>query len=165
MGNFKRQGGGGGFRGGRGGGNRFGGGRSRFGGGRDRDDKKMHRATCAECNKSCEVPFRPTGERPVYCSDCFEGNKGKSSRDSFSPRESFAPAAAPVQKLDNRGIDDLKRQVGDIEKKIEKILSLLENSSKKSETKAEPVEASVVKKSVEKKAKPVAKKKSTSKKK
>jgi CxxC-x17-CxxC domain-containing protein len=42
----------------------FGGG---FGGGR----REMHPAVCAECGKETEVPFRPTGERPVYCSDCY----------------------------------------------------------------------------------------------
>ena len=42
----------------------FGGG---FGGGR----REMHPAVCAECGKDTEVPFRPTGERPVYCSDCY----------------------------------------------------------------------------------------------
>jgi CxxC-x17-CxxC domain-containing protein len=31
----------------------------------------MHPAVCAECGKDTEVPFRPTGERPVYCSDCY----------------------------------------------------------------------------------------------
>jgi len=158
MGKFRRPDGGG-FRGGRGGGNRFGGGHSRFGGGRDRDDKQMHRATCAECNKSCEVPFRPTGERPVYCSDCFEGNKGKSSR------ESFTPASAPVAKFDDRKIEDLKRQVGEIEKKVERIISLLENNSKKSEIVTEPTASPAAKKASDKKSKPVAKKKSVSKKK
>jgi len=38
-----------------------------FGGGR----REMHPAVCAECGKDTEVPFRPTGERPVYCSDCY----------------------------------------------------------------------------------------------
>ncbi|MFH1776428.1 MAG: CxxC-x17-CxxC domain-containing protein [Candidatus Omnitrophota bacterium] len=31
----------------------------------------MHKATCAECKKECEVPFKPSGDRPVYCKDCF----------------------------------------------------------------------------------------------
>jgi CxxC-x17-CxxC domain-containing protein len=31
----------------------------------------MHPAVCAECGKDTEVPFLPSGERPVYCSDCF----------------------------------------------------------------------------------------------
>lgn len=33
--------------------------------------KEMHKAVCADCGKSCEVPFKPTGERPVYCRECF----------------------------------------------------------------------------------------------
>ena len=38
------------------------------GGGRPRE---MHKATCAECKKECEVPFKPSGDRPVYCKDCY----------------------------------------------------------------------------------------------
>jgi CxxC-x17-CxxC domain-containing protein len=33
--------------------------------------REMHPATCAQCGKSTEVPFLPRGDRPVYCSDCF----------------------------------------------------------------------------------------------
>lgn len=33
--------------------------------------REMHDATCAECGKSCKVPFKPTDGRPVYCSECF----------------------------------------------------------------------------------------------
>lgn len=40
---------------------------------------KMHRATCSECGKSCELPFKPTGDKPVFCSNCF-GNKAGSHR-------------------------------------------------------------------------------------
>jgi len=43
-----------------------GGGRGNFGGPRE-----MHKATCAECKQECEVPFKPNGEKPVYCRDCF----------------------------------------------------------------------------------------------
>ncbi|MEW5757937.1 MAG: CxxC-x17-CxxC domain-containing protein [Candidatus Omnitrophota bacterium] len=42
-------------------------------------------AVCAECGKECEVPFRPTGDRPVYCSDCFSvRNDSGSSRGKFN---------------------------------------------------------------------------------
>ena len=42
------------------------------GGGRgDFGDREMHKATCAECNQECEVPFKPSGDRPVYCKECF----------------------------------------------------------------------------------------------
>lgn len=50
---------------------------------RDRDSRKpfMHQAICAECGRSCEVPFRPSGDKPIYCSSCFE-NKGGGDRRS-----------------------------------------------------------------------------------
>ncbi|MDR3590896.1 MAG: zinc-ribbon domain containing protein [Negativicutes bacterium] len=37
--------------------------------------REMHPATCAECGKETQVPFRPSGDRPVYCSDCFSRNR------------------------------------------------------------------------------------------
>lgn len=83
MGNFNRDNkrSGGGF------GSKFGGGKSfggpkRFGG-RDGERPPMHSAICDECGVSCEVPFRPTGDRPIYCSNCFEKQGGASSRPSF----------------------------------------------------------------------------------
>lgn len=33
--------------------------------------REMHPAVCAECGQDTTVPFRPRGDRPVYCSDCF----------------------------------------------------------------------------------------------
>jgi len=51
------------------------GGRGGFGGGRDRGPVIMHQAICDQCGKSCEVPFRPTSGKPVYCSACFGGKK------------------------------------------------------------------------------------------
>jgi len=65
MGNFDRNG----KRSGSGFGRGFGGGK-RFSGGRD-GRPAMHQATCSECGASCELPFRPTGDRPVFCSNCF----------------------------------------------------------------------------------------------
>lgn len=38
-------------------------------------ERIMHKAICAECSKECEVPFRPAGDRPVYCKDCFSKRK------------------------------------------------------------------------------------------
>ena len=71
------------FGGNRGGG-RFGGrgaggyGRNGRGGGRfgrDRPPREMHTTTCAECGTECQVPFKPNGEKPVYCNDCFQDKK------------------------------------------------------------------------------------------
>lgn len=41
---------------------------------------QMHRATCDKCRKDCEVPFRPTSGKPVFCSSCFENNRDSDSR-------------------------------------------------------------------------------------
>lgn len=50
----------------------FGGG---FGGRRSSGPRQMHSATCSACGRTCEVPFQPTGEKPVYCSDCFSSQR------------------------------------------------------------------------------------------
>ncbi len=42
-----------------------------FGGG----PREMFKANCSECKKECEVPFKPSGDRPVYCRDCFSKRK------------------------------------------------------------------------------------------
>ncbi|HEX9261063.1 MAG TPA: CxxC-x17-CxxC domain-containing protein [Candidatus Bathyarchaeia archaeon] len=34
--------------------------------------KEMHKATCADCGKECDVPFKPDGTRPVYCRECYQ---------------------------------------------------------------------------------------------
>ena len=33
--------------------------------------RQMFSATCAQCGKETQVPFKPTNGRPVYCSDCY----------------------------------------------------------------------------------------------
>jgi len=42
-----------------------------FGGRQNFGPRQMHKATCSECNQECEVPFKPTEGKPVYCRDCF----------------------------------------------------------------------------------------------
>lgn len=37
--------------------------------------RPLYQAICADCCKQCEVPFRPTPERPVYCKECFVKRK------------------------------------------------------------------------------------------
>lgn len=50
---------------------------------------KMHNVICDKCKKECQVPFKPTGEKPVYCSDCFR--KNDRSYDSRSQNSGFRP--------------------------------------------------------------------------
>jgi CxxC-x17-CxxC domain-containing protein len=38
--------------------------------------RELFTATCANCGREAQVPFRPSGVRPVYCSDCFATHRG-----------------------------------------------------------------------------------------
>ena len=41
------------------------------GGGGGGGQREMFTVVCANCGNDATVPFRPSGDRPVYCSDCF----------------------------------------------------------------------------------------------
>lgn len=121
---------GGGFnRGGDRGGNRggFGGGRSNDRGGRGGfgDRPQMHKATCTDCGGIAEVPFRPTGDKPVLCSDCFGGKRDNGGRDNRSnnrgsgDRKDFNKPS--FSDSSNKSKDDLTA----IHKKLDTILGLL----------------------------------------
>lgn len=127
MGNFRDNRGGGGGR-------NFGP-RRDFGGDRGYGRPQMHKATCASCGKECEVPFRPTGERPVYCSDCFEkqggGERKSFGRDDRGPRNSFRNEPR-VQQPQNR------QELDAINAKLDKILKLLQPEVAEEVFKEEP---------------------------
>ena len=43
-----------------------------YGGGYQRAPRQMYSVTCSQCGGPAQVPFEPRGDKPVYCSDCFE---------------------------------------------------------------------------------------------
>ena len=53
------------------------------GGGYSSGPREMFSATCSSCGREAQVPFRPSGAKPVYCSDCFSSQRGSSSRSSY----------------------------------------------------------------------------------
>ena len=163
MGDFKKRGGFGGGRDDKRGGGGFGGGRSKFNrpGSRDSRQTEMFSTTCAECHKPCEVPFRPNGEKPVYCSNCFRNKSGGSNeyprRDSssrdFSKRDfNSAPVAKP--QFDLGQINEIKKQLDTLNSKIDRLVEMMTKNptplQMKSEKKIDAIEiAKVVKKAVE----------------
>lgn len=63
-------------------------GKKRFGSGdRDRGRPQMHDAVCSECGRKCQVPFVPTNDKPVYCSECFTNRGGGSTNDRPERRD------------------------------------------------------------------------------
>ncbi len=39
--------------------------------------REMHKTTCADCKQETEVPFKPSGDRPVYCRECYQNHRPK----------------------------------------------------------------------------------------
>ena len=48
---------------------------------------EMTKVTCSECKEECEVPFKPTSTKPVYCSNCFEKHDPKNNNSSNNHSE------------------------------------------------------------------------------
>jgi CxxC-x17-CxxC domain-containing protein len=57
----------------------------RQGGGQGGFNRQMFDVTCSDCGTETQVPFKPDGDRPVYCRDCYQ--KHKPARDSYGGRE------------------------------------------------------------------------------
>ncbi len=54
-------------------------GNSYGGGGGSRPERTMHPAVCSACGKETMVPFVPSNDKPVYCSDCFQSRRQERS--------------------------------------------------------------------------------------
>lgn len=86
----------------------------------------MHKAICDKCGKTCEVPFRPTNGKPVFCSDCFRENGGPDARRSDT-RDFRRPSYD--NRNENRGRTfeqpQFREQLEALNVKLDKILRLL----------------------------------------
>lgn len=119
-------------RGGAGGGKKFGSRefKPRYGGDRDSfgGPPQMHKATCAECGNECQVPFKPNGRKPIFCTECFKTKEGGENysrpersfrkpsfdRPSFGPKRSFD--AAP------RSDEQTEKRFEEVNMKLDRIL-------------------------------------------
>lgn len=50
------------------------------GGGYSSGPREFFTATCSNCGGEARVPFQPRGDKPVYCSSCFEQVRPSASR-------------------------------------------------------------------------------------
>lgn len=144
------------------GGNRSYGAKRSFGGNRGGGHPQMHDAICDNCGKPCQLPFKPTGDKPVYCRDCFAkmGGGEKRFERNDAPRLAF-------KKFDGqREAASSKADLDALNAKLDKILALLSaNAPKVTSEVAAGVKPVVVENAGEvEEAVPVEKKKRTSKK-
>jgi len=130
-----RDSGGGGYSGGRDSGRGgFGGGGRSFGGGRDSGRPQMHDAVCDNCGKDCQVPFKPTSGKPIFCSDCFD-QKGGRDNDRSGQRDSGRRNSGDR----DRGGSQLAEKIDTLNTKLDTIIDLLspDKKSKKPKSKRE----------------------------
>ncbi len=90
-------------------------------------ERVMYQAVCADCCKSCELPFKPSAERPVYCKACFAIRKAghvpqSPDRGSQLPPEkrvmpALHPMEPPVPASKNKKQKPLKKSVAKPPKK------------------------------------------------
>lgn len=80
-----------------------------------RGPAEMHDVTCDKCGKECQVPFKPSGNKPVLCSDCFR--KNDNSGNNFSSRE----RSKSTQPVISSG------ELNKINAKLDKILQVLKD--------------------------------------
>jgi len=94
-------------------------GRGGFSGSRDRGSVTMYPAICDKCGKPCEVPFKPTSGKPVYCSACFEGKKetGNNRGGSRFSQKSYGSYKAPIKS--DFSSDASKENNNEIKKQLE----------------------------------------------
>jgi len=100
---------------------------------RDFDKPRIaHKTVCSKCGQQCEVPFIPSGNRPVFCRECFQANRVSNPMRSENNFSANRPATQ----------SQYKEQFDSLGKKLDKILELLQP---KVEFKPEIVETKVPK--------------------
>ena len=74
--------------------------------------KELFDAQCNSCHKRCQVPFRPNGKKPVYCSDCFKKDDARPAHtSSYHSASSARPVRSTTHEASDRQLQELKREV------------------------------------------------------
>lgn len=85
----------------------------------------IHKATCSDCGVSCEVPFLPKGDKPVYCKACFQKHRSN-NLVKFSGKGNSNFNNKPSNQNNGGGnTGDYKTQLEQINLKLDRILKIL----------------------------------------
>ncbi|MHA1346949.1 MAG: CxxC-x17-CxxC domain-containing protein [Candidatus Heimdallarchaeaceae archaeon] len=55
-----------------------------------RGSSELYTVTCAKCNEETQIPFKPTGSKPVYCRKCFQEQKKLDVFSADKPKRNFS---------------------------------------------------------------------------
>lgn len=81
--------------------------------GRNSGKPGMHKAICDECGNPCEVPFKPTGNKPVFCNNCFRNDGGNNRKGDKNGSNSSV------------NIEQFKEQLEILNIKLDRIFKIL----------------------------------------
>ncbi len=123
----------------------------------NKEDRQMFDATCSNCGKPCQVPFRPSGGKEVFCNDCFSKMKGDEGfergdrNDRGGDRGGFqdrAPKFAP----NGQNMDAVVRQIQVVASKLDILINMMNAQAKpkadKPAASAVPALAAIIEKAV-----------------
>ncbi len=112
-------------------------GRERSGDRGQKSDQEMFAATCTTCGKGCEVPFRPDGQKPVLCRECYAAKNsydaGGVKRQERTPMKfgnqserSYDDAPQRAPQAPGFDVGRLLKQMDTLDHKLNQILELVQ---------------------------------------
>lgn len=89
-------------------------------------DNESHNVICDKCGKECEVPFKPTSGKPIFCRRCFKDKEGSSSYDDSKRNYDTQPDSRDNRR-DYRESDNNTKssQLDEINRKLDEIIEML----------------------------------------
>jgi len=120
---------------------------------------EMFKAECSQCHKACTLPFRPSSDKPVFCSDCFakkqaDGERGADRRHDNRSGHSKPPRSERPERHDrpqspsSDQLAGIQRQLSTIEARLNRILDVMNPPLPPKKTSVPEVVAVVVEKEV-----------------
>lgn len=121
------------------------------GGDRSTDrEVRMFKAVCSDCKKSCDVPFKPSSDKPVFCRDCFSAKRDRETREykaglaSGEPKkfgqDKPASYVAPTSSSALPKVDEsMKKQLADMSMRIDALTTLVEKMVEEKKVNSSPV--------------------------
>lgn len=89
------------------------------------NDREMFQATCVSCHEACEVPFRPSAGKPVYCKACFDRSGGRDEMTSRPRYGAGRPESSHQREPHAHQHHELREQLEKLNAKMDRLIAIL----------------------------------------
>ncbi|MGV8151230.1 MAG: CxxC-x17-CxxC domain-containing protein [Candidatus Woesearchaeota archaeon] len=90
---------------------------------------QLHHAICDKCGRDCDIPFKPTGGKPIYCRSCFRANDSEKPSKQNNNYDKRRPNnyTESRDRFEQRGTPQsvTAEDIEKINKKLDKIIKAL----------------------------------------